>query len=83
MTSRNSRQTPARIHPAKMRAARICPAQMSVTRAITKGAAPSRPFLRSDPKRLADLKIKLGDEAYMNSAILRIATVLSARLTLR
>jgi len=38
---------------------------------------------RSDPKRLADLKAKLGDEDYMNGAILRIATVLSASLTLR
>ncbi len=41
------------------------------------------PLPRNDPKRLADLKVKLGDEAYMNGAILRIATVLSARLTLR
>ncbi len=38
---------------------------------------------RSDPKRLAELKVKLADEDYMNGAILRIATVLSARLTLR
>ncbi len=38
---------------------------------------------RTDPKRLAELKAKLGDADYMNGAILRIATVLSARLTLR
>lgn len=38
---------------------------------------------RSDQRRLAELKDKLGDEDYMNGAILRIATVLSARLTLR
>jgi hypothetical protein len=63
---------------------------MSMTRTATTGPAtagarvgPSRAFPRSDPKRLADLKVKLGDEAYMNGAILRIATVLSARLTLR
>jgi len=35
------------------------------------------------PTRLADLKAKLADEDYINGAILRIATVLSARLTLR
>jgi hypothetical protein len=45
--------------------------------------APNRAFPRSDQKRLAELKAKLGDEDYMNGAILRIATVLSARLTLR
>jgi hypothetical protein len=38
---------------------------------------------RSDQKRLAELKLKLRDADYMNGAILRIATVLSARLTLR
>ena len=53
------------------------------------GAAPrtrargSAKALRADQKRLADLKVKLGDPDYMNGAILRIATVLSARLTLR
>jgi hypothetical protein len=31
--------------------------------------------------RIAELKAKLGDEAYMAGAILRIATVLSARIT--
>jgi hypothetical protein len=46
-------------------------------------AAKMRPELRSDQKRLAELKIKLGDAEYMDSAIQRIATVLSARLTLR
>jgi hypothetical protein len=38
---------------------------------------------RTDQQRLAELKIKLGDPDYMEGAILRIATVLSARLTLR
>jgi len=42
-----------------------------------------RAALRSDQRRLAELKDKLGDEDYMNGAILTIATVLSARLTLR
>jgi hypothetical protein len=61
---------------------------MSVMRTVTTGPATAgarggRAFPRSDPKRLADLKVKLGDEDYMNGAILRIATVLSARLTLR
>jgi len=31
--------------------------------------------------RILELKEKLGDDAYMNGAILRIATVLSARFT--
>jgi hypothetical protein len=39
--------------------------------------------MRADQERLAELKTKLGDPEYMNGAILRIATVLSARLTLR
>jgi hypothetical protein len=39
--------------------------------------------MRADQNRLAELKAKLGDPEYMNGAILRIATVLSARLTLR
>jgi len=38
---------------------------------------------RSDHRRLAELRDKLGDEVYVNGAIMRIATVLSARLTLR
>lgn len=33
--------------------------------------------------RIAELKVKLRDDDYMDGAILRIATVLSARLTLR
>ncbi len=45
--------------------------------------ASNRAIPRSDQNRLAELKAKLGDEDYMNGAILRIATVLSARLTLR
>ena len=69
---------------------------MSVARAGAKATAPDIPgaaprtrargsakALRADQKRLADLKVKLGDPDYMNGAILRIATVLSARLTLR
>lgn len=47
------------------------------------GRARDRAAPRSDQNRLAELKAKLGDEDYMNGAILRIATVLSARLTLR
>jgi hypothetical protein len=38
---------------------------------------------KNDQQRLAELKVKLGDPDYMEGAILRIATVLSARLTLR
>jgi|GEM_PF-2848956 len=38
---------------------------------------------RSDLQRIEELKVKLGDPDYMDGAILRIATVLSARLTLR
>jgi hypothetical protein len=71
---------------------------MSVAKAIAKGPAPtsasegqarkprargSARALRADQNRLAELKLKLGDPAYMDGAILRIATVLSARLTLR
>jgi hypothetical protein len=72
------------------------PARMSVARAIAKSPAPESPgpvpktrargsatAIRADQKRLADLKVKLRDPEYMNGAILRIATVLSARLTLR
>ena len=36
---------------------------------------------RSDQGRIAELRAKIGDDAYMAGAILRIATVLSARLT--
>jgi hypothetical protein len=35
---------------------------------------------RGDASRIAELKAKLGDEEYMSGAILRIATVLSARI---
>jgi hypothetical protein len=38
---------------------------------------------RGNEERIAELKVKLRDDEYMNGAILRIATVLSARLTLR
>ena len=44
-------------------------------------AAPSRAAARSADGRIAELRAKLGDDAYMSGAILRIATVLSARLT--
>ena len=37
------------------------------------GRARDRASLRSDQNRLAELKVKLGDEDYMNGAILRIA----------
>jgi hypothetical protein len=71
---------------------------MSIARAVSKGAAvraaPGSPrkarsragsygtSMKADQKRLAELKVKLGDPEYMEGAILRIATVLSARLTL-
>lgn len=42
---------------------------------------PGRQGGSKDPARIAELKDKLRDEAYMSGAILRIATVLSARLT--
>ncbi len=53
------------------------------TTVVATTVATDRASLRSDQRRLAELKVKLGDEDYMNGAILRIATVLSARLTLR
>jgi hypothetical protein len=40
----------------------------------------SRGDAADEQARIAELKIKLRDEAYMAGAILRIATVLSARL---
>ena len=95
MTSRQTKRASAKIRPS----ARMRLASMPVTRAVAKGAHPSGPLSsgralatrpaagaaspRSDEKRLAELKAKLGDKEYMNGAILRIATVLSARLTLR
>jgi hypothetical protein len=71
------------------RKAEPIPARMAVARAQVKVPAPGprrasdRASPRSDQKRLADLKVKLSDPDYMNGAILRIATVLSSRLTLR
>ncbi|HOX32514.1 MAG TPA: hypothetical protein PLB91_09285 [Spirochaetales bacterium] len=44
-------------------------------------AAPYGRAARSNEGRIAELRAKLGDDAYMSGAILRIATVLSARLT--
>lgn len=51
--------------------------------AATASALPSRGRVadRAPSPRIAELKAKLGDEAYMAGAILRIATVLSARIT--
>jgi hypothetical protein len=49
---------------------------------VVKRSAPGRVGrIRADVGRIAELKAKLGDEDYMSGAILRIATVLSARLT--
>ena len=50
--------------------------------ALGPGRTP-RPHRGADQQRLAELKAKLVDDDYMNGAILRIATVLSARLTLK
>jgi hypothetical protein len=58
-------------------------AQESPSPARKTRARGSATAIRADQKRLAELKVKLGDPEYMNGAILRIATVLSARLTLR
>jgi hypothetical protein len=55
--------------------------QASRTNRAPRGRGASSP--RSDQERIAELKVKLRDDDYMNGAILRIATVLSARLTLR
>jgi hypothetical protein len=52
----------------------------SPARAATKRVSSAK---ETDLRRIAELKSKLRDEDYMNGAILRIATVLSARLTLR
>ena len=46
-----------------------------------RGSAEGTRAARSDSVRIAELKVKLRDETYMSGAILRIATVLSARLT--
>jgi hypothetical protein len=60
-------------------AGRSVPAKEMSRERRPRGASASR----TDQNRLAELKVKIGDEDYMNGAILRIATVLSARLTLR
>jgi hypothetical protein len=57
------------------------PSVAAQTAAVRTGKG--RPASRSDQSRLAELKVKLGDPDYMEGAILRIATVLSASLTLR
>lgn len=95
MTSRTARQEPA----VQKSPAAPAAAQMPAARAVTSAAAPAlslptpakgvrsprraRQSRGSDQSRLADLKAKLKDDDYMNGAILRIATVLSARLTLQ
>jgi hypothetical protein len=99
MTSRKILRDVARKRVAKIHAAKDRPACMAIARAIAKGPPsvdpprgrraaparrnPTRVSPKSDQTRLAELKAKLSDEEYMNGAILRIATVLSARLTLR
>jgi hypothetical protein len=93
MTSRNTGQSPAQAQ------GRASLAQMAAELGPASGPAPVKPLAPkaqpvraprrprsshgSDQTRLAELKAKLRDEDYMNGAILRIATVLSARLTLR
>jgi hypothetical protein len=86
---------PARISPASMAVARaVAKESAPPPPAAARSQAAARPARgarrppgtkppRSDPMRLAELKVKLSDEDYMSGAILRIATVLSARLTLR
>lgn len=72
--------------PASRKSAQVpSPVRSSAARSGPQRSAPGskRPSARGDQSRLAELKVKLGDEDYMNGAILRIATVLSARLTLR
>jgi hypothetical protein len=96
MTSRNTRQAGAATRPARASVALGGTLAASLALSVPKPPAPDIPgapprtrargsakALRADQKRLADLKVKLGDPDYMNGAILRIATVLSARLTLR
>jgi hypothetical protein len=61
---------------------------MAVARTVAKCPAPRAARRAASPRpdqaaRIAELKLKLRDDDYMNGAILRIATVLSARLTLR
>jgi hypothetical protein len=58
------------------------PSSLAAPRSV-KARGSYRTSSRNDQQRLADLKLKLGDPDYMEGAILRIATVLSARLTLR
>jgi hypothetical protein len=75
MTSRNRRAAPALMAVAKAVAAAKAP--------VAGAVRATKPRKRTDEVRLAELKTKLRDEDYMNGAILRIATVLSSRLTLR
>lgn len=88
MTSRNTRPFPAKLRPARMSVARAiaktpAPSGASPNTVCKTRARGSAKAIRADQNRLAELKVKLGDPEYMNGAILRIATVLSARLTLR
>jgi hypothetical protein len=77
MISRNAQGKPEMTRAANISVAAPPAARRAPPRASNR-ASP-----RSDQRRLADLKVKLGDADYMNDAILRIATVLSARLTLQ
>lgn len=89
MISRNAQGKPGRTRAVSMSVARAIstgPAAPSAAPAAASPStrrAPARASPRTDQRRLADLKVKLSDADYMNGAILRIATVLSARLTLR
>jgi len=67
--------------PLELAAASEQHAPIAVRATRTRGSY--RSASRTDQQRLAELKVKLGDPDYMEGAILRIATVLSARLTLR
>lgn len=88
MTSRTRQVVASKSKRAELGRAKRRPAGMAVARAVAKCPAPrgARRAASSRPDqaaRIAELKLKLRDDDYMNGAILRIATVLSARLTLR
>jgi hypothetical protein len=76
---RSAPRAPAERAP-KGGTARIVAARTELAKGSPKRGASAK---QADLKRIAELKCKLRDEDYMNGAILRIATVLSARLTLR
>jgi len=60
---------------------RVVTSASSEAKAANAHGARVRAADRAPSPRIAELKAKLGDEAYMAGAILRIATVLSARIT--